>query len=248
MRKDKSSVTPAPALVLFDIDGTLIRRAGPHHRQALVDAVRDVTGLETTTENIPVHGMLDPDILTSMMRNAGASGASIRKAMPGVMDKAQSLYVRRCPDLSEKLCPGVIELLAGLQERGIPLALVTGNLTRIGWRKMRRSGLDRYFQYGAFAEMARNRSGLARLAIRHARRQGWIDGGAVISLIGDAPSDILAARANGAMSVAVHTGISTREELEAHQPDLLLEDLRNLRVDSLVNLTRPLLSECKLRT
>jgi len=34
----------APALVLFDIDGTLVRRAGPHHRQALVDAVHRVTG------------------------------------------------------------------------------------------------------------------------------------------------------------------------------------------------------------
>src|ERR1051326_9001717 len=60
-----------PALVLFDIDGTLVRRAGPHHRQALVDAVRDIAGLETTTEGIPVQGMLDPDILTTMMLNAG---------------------------------------------------------------------------------------------------------------------------------------------------------------------------------
>jgi phosphoglycolate phosphatase-like HAD superfamily hydrolase len=159
------------------------------------------------------------------------------------MDKAQSLYVRRCPDLSEKLCPGVVDLLAGLRDRGIPLALVTGNLTRIGWRKMRRCGLDRYFLYGAFAEMARNRSGLAKLAIRHARRQGWIAEGAAISLVGDAPSDILAARANGAMAVAVHTGISTREELEAHQPDLLLEDLRRLPADSLVNHNRRLLSD-----
>ena len=50
MTTAKTSATGAPALVLFDIDGTLIRRAGPHHRQALVDAVRHVTGLETTTD------------------------------------------------------------------------------------------------------------------------------------------------------------------------------------------------------
>ena len=55
-------------LILFDIDGTLVRRAGPHHRQALVDAVRQITGVESTTEGIPVHGMLNPDILTLMMR------------------------------------------------------------------------------------------------------------------------------------------------------------------------------------
>jgi beta-phosphoglucomutase-like phosphatase (HAD superfamily) len=59
------------ALVLFDIDGTLVRRAGPHHRQALVHGVRKVTGWETTTEGIPVQGMLDPEILTRMMKAAG---------------------------------------------------------------------------------------------------------------------------------------------------------------------------------
>src|SRR6266568_3857480 len=109
MPKDQNLVTPAPALVLFDIDGTLIRRAGPHHRQALVDAVRQVTGLETTTDHIPVHipvhGMLDPDILSRMMRDARATPAEIRRALPAIIEKAQNLYVRRCPDLSEKLCP-----------------------------------------------------------------------------------------------------------------------------------------------
>jgi len=109
-------------------------------------------------------------------------------------------------------------LLGRLSRRGIPLALVTGNLTRIGWRKMERCGLDGYFHYGAFAEMARDRAGLARLAIRHARKQEWIKNGATISLIGDAPSDILAAKANHARSVAVHTGISTRDELLSHGP------------------------------
>ena len=68
------------ALVLFDIDGTLVRRAGPHHRQALVEGIRRVTGLESTTEGIPVQGMLDPDILTRMMRAAGSSAGSRPRA------------------------------------------------------------------------------------------------------------------------------------------------------------------------
>ena len=227
-------MTPAPALILFDIDGTLIRRAGPHHREVLVDAVRHVTGLETTTDHIPVHGMLDPDILRRMMRDGGATQALVRSAMRAIIEKAQALYVRRCPDLSEKLCPGVERLLGRLNRRGIPLVLVTGNLTRIGWRKMERCGLKRYFRFGAFAEMARDRAGLARLAIRHAKREGWIGKGAIISLVGDAPSDILAAKANRARAVAVHTGISTREELLAHEPDLLVEDLNAVRLEMLL--------------
>src|SRR5262245_22547397 len=234
MPKDRNSLTPARTLVLFDIDGTLIRRAGPHHRQALVDAVRHVTGLETTTDHIPVHGMLDPDILTRMMRDARATPAQVRRPLPAIIEKAQALYVRRCPDLSEKLCPGVQRLLDILVRRGIPLALVTGNLTRIGWRKVQRCGLRDYFRFGAFAEMAHNRAGLARLAILHARRQAWIDRNATVSLVGDAPSDILAAKANRARAIAVHTGISTREELAAHQPDVLVQDLNSLEVEMLL--------------
>ena len=221
------------ALVLFDIDGTLIRRAGPHHRQALVDAVRAVTGLDTTTDHIPVHGMLDPDILTRMMADAGAPKAMIRRYLPAIMRRAQSLYVRRCPNLQRKTCPGVRRLLYWLARRGVPMGLVTGNLTRIGWRKMERAGLRPYFRFGIFAEMAADRTRLARIAIEHARRQAWIDGCARISLIGDAPSDIIAAQANGARAIAVHTGISTRDELAALGPDVLLEDLRALKIDML---------------
>jgi len=236
MSKGKTFVTEASALVLFDIDGTLIRRAGPHHREALVDAVRAVTGLETTTEHIPVHGMLDPEILTRMMRDARATRAEISRTMPAIIEKAQALYVRRCPDLHAKTCPGVKSLLSRLRRRGIPLALVTGNLTRIGWRKMERCGLKEYFRYGAFAETARDRAGLARLAIRHARRQGLIRKDASITLIGDAPSDILAAKANQARAVAVHTGISTRDELLSYHPDLLVEDLTSIRLEEIIGL------------
>ena len=222
------------ALVLFDIDGTLIRRAGPHHREALVDAVRAVTGLVTTTDHIPVHGMLDPDILTRMMQDAGASRTAIGRHLPTIIRCAQTLYVRRCPNLRRKTCPGVRRLLYSLHRRKIPMGLVTGNLTRIGWKKMERAKLRHYFRFGIFAEMAADRSILARMAIEHARRRAWIDGRARVSLIGDAPSDIIAARANGARAIAVHTGISTREELAALEPDILLEDLRGLKVEMLL--------------
>lgn len=222
------------ALVLFDIDGTLLRRAGPHHRDALVDAVRSVTGIETTTDGVPVHGMLDPDILRQMLLNAGASEAFIRRHLPAIMRRAQAIYVRRCPDLRKKTCPGVRRVLYGLERRGVPVGLVTGNLARIGWKKMERAGLRQYFRFGAFAGTAPDRAALARNAIEYAGRRKWIDGDARISLIGDAPSDILAAQANGIQAIAVHTGISTREELAALRPDALLEDLRGLEMGLLV--------------
>jgi phosphoglycolate phosphatase len=213
-------------LILFDIDGTLVRRAGPHHRQALVDAIRQVTGVKTTTEGIPVHGMLDPDILAQMMKAGGIDDAGISLKMAAVIEAAQDLYQTGVPDLRDKVCPGVTPLLNQLRERGITLALVTGNLTRIGWRKLERAGLDRYFRFGAFGEMAPTRGGLARLAIEQARREGLISGR--ISLIGDATQDVVAARQNGIRAIAVRTGITPPEDLEASAPDLLLDDLTQL--------------------
>jgi phosphoglycolate phosphatase-like HAD superfamily hydrolase len=218
------------ALVLFDIDGTLVRRAGPHHREALVYGVRRVTGLSTTTEGIPVQGMLDPDIVQVMMRRAGAKTAAVRTAMPAVLQAAERYYLRVCPELNGKHCPGVITVLDRLSRRGNLLGLVTGNLTRIGWRKLERAGLRQYFRFGAFGEMARTRAGLAKIAVRHARRSGWISRGTPVSLIGDAPQDILAARANGIRAISVNTGITRVADLVELKPDVLLSNLRELRL------------------
>lgn len=225
---------PADAFVLFDIDGTLIRKAGPHHRDALIVAVRRVTGMETSLENIPVQGMLDPDIVHAMLREAGVTGREIRKAMPEILKRAQTIYLRTCPNLQSKVCPGVRPLLRRIQRRGIPIALVTGNLTRIAWRKMEHAGLREFFRFGAFAEMAKTRAELARMAIREARRKGLIDRSTQISLIGDHPNDIQAAKLNNVRSIAVSTGIATVEELQACSPDLLLADLRSLKLDMLL--------------
>ena len=219
-----------PALVLFDIDGTLVRRAGPHHRQALVQAIRRIFGIDTTTEGIPVQGMLDPDILTVMLRRVGIPKRRAQEAMPDLQQAAERYYLRVCPALHDKHCPGVEPLLQRLTHRGILLGLVTGNLTRIGWRKLQRAGLRDYFRFGAFGEMAATRAGLVRIAVREARRSGWIERGAPVSLIGDAPADIVAARSNAIRIVSVKTGITPPAELEALRPDYLLEDLRKLRL------------------
>ncbi|HEY3739341.1 MAG TPA: HAD family hydrolase [Bryobacteraceae bacterium] len=224
------------ALVLFDIDGTIVRRAGPHHRQALEAAVHRVTGIRASTDGIPTQGMLDRDILRIMLTTAGASAAMIRREMPDLVKAAQSIYVLgRGPKLHSKVCPGVRMLLWKLHRRGIPTGLVTGNLTAIGWKKMERAGLDHYFRFGAFAEFARDRAGLVKLAVAQARRERWIDNKSPISLIGDHPNDIMAARANGVRSIAVATGVVPASELATHNPDLLIEDLRALNIDYLAH-------------
>ena len=100
------------SLVLFDIDGTLVRKAGPHHREALIEAVHRVTGLKTTTDDVPVQGMLDGDILSQMLASAGQG----TDALPAIIEAAQDIYQTSVPDLREKLCPGVAPLLVDFLE------------------------------------------------------------------------------------------------------------------------------------
>jgi phosphoglycolate phosphatase len=228
-------VVSSKALVLFDIDGTLLRRAGIHHREALAAAVKKATGMATTTDGISLAGMLDRDIVAAMLLREGASGALIRREMPHIVEHAQRTYVRTCPDLQRRVCPGARMLLYKLWRRGIPAGLVTGNLTRIGWTKMERSGLRRYLRFGAFAELARDRSGLVAIALRQARREGWIDRHSPVALIGDHPNDIRAAKAHGVRSVAVATGLVGAAELAQHAPDILVPDMRALSIEMLLS-------------
>ena len=150
---------PAPALFLFDIDGTLLRRAGPHHRWALEQAVWRVAGLRATTNGFPVQGMLDRDILSAMLRAAGATRRVENERMAAIAREAQRIYRSACPGLRARVCPGVRRLLRTLLRLGIPAGLVTGNLSRIAWRKMEQAALRGYFQLGAFADQGRTRAG-----------------------------------------------------------------------------------------
>ena len=125
-------------------------------------------------------------------------------------------------------------LLYKLSRRGAATGLVTGNLTRIGWKKMERAGLRHYLHYGAFAELAPDRAGLVRIAIREAQRRGWIDRHSPIALVGDHPNDINAARANRVRSIAVATGVIGADELARHEPDVLVPDLRALSMEMLI--------------
>ena len=121
-----------------------------------------------------------------------------------------------------------------LRAEGIPAGLVTGNLTAIGWKKVDAAGLRSFFSFGAFADMAHTRADLARIAIREAKRQGLAENNTPISLVGDHPNDVEAAKLNGIRSIAVATGLSTHEQLAACKPDVLVSDLGSLALESLL--------------
>jgi phosphoglycolate phosphatase-like HAD superfamily hydrolase len=106
------------------------------------------------------------------------------------------------------------------------LGLLTGNVREGARKKLEHYQLDHHFAFGAFGDGHADRNDVARLALRESRNHV---GGEIncerIWVVGDTPLDVRCARSIGASAVAVATGHHTRDQLQAAQPDLLLNDL-----------------------
>lgn len=223
------------SLVLFDIDGTLMRGAGDHHKAALMEGIRRVTSLSTNLEGVATSGMLDRDLISLMLEAAGHPKRRIRGALRQIMAECQNAYLSNCaPDLTHCVCTGIRDALIELKNRDAVLGLVTGNLSQIGWKKVELANLKNYFSVGGFAEDGRTRTRVARVAAGRAMKAGLVRRDCRISLIGDHPNDVKAAKANGFQAVAVATGLAPIEELQASSPDILVRDLSELNMDKLL--------------
>jgi phosphoglycolate phosphatase len=215
--------TQAPALVLFDIDGTLVSKAGPAHRRALEAAVHEVAGVQGSLEGVSTHGRLDQDLILELL---GVEGH--HDALPQIYLRAEEIYLETCPDIRDRVCPGVPELLHHLRQAHVPLGLVTGNLSRIAWTKLERAGLRDDFSFGAFSGMAPTRSQLVALAVTQARAERLVADDALISLVGDHHHDMHAAKTNGIRAIGVATGALSVDQLRASGADLAVETLSHL--------------------
>jgi phosphoglycolate phosphatase-like HAD superfamily hydrolase len=219
-------------LVLFDIDGTLMRGAGVHHKEALLEGVKRVTGRQASFDGIDTAGKLDMDLIGALLHSTGALAGT--EVLEAIAEQSQLAYVANClHDLRRFVCRGVRELMETLALRDAALGLVTGNLSAIGWRKMELAGLKEFFHCGAFSEDAPTRAEIAQLAAVRARQRNHAAADCRVSLIGDHRNDIEAAKANGIRSVAVASGPMPAAELRSFAPDILVDTLADLDVNLL---------------
>jgi phosphoglycolate phosphatase-like HAD superfamily hydrolase len=221
------AATAAPdALVLFDIDGTLLT-AGGAPRRALAEAMTAVWGTPGPVADHDFSGKTDPQIVRELLAREGLPEEVVERGL----DRALDLYVDRLlvhlrNDPEAALLPGVSELVPALaRETRAALALLTGNVLAGARVKLGRFGLWTHFTTGAFGSDDAERNRLPAVAVERARaRWGVPFPPARVFVIGDTPLDIAAGRAIGAVTVAVDTG-RTRGQLSAHGPDHLLPDL-----------------------
>lgn len=219
-------------LVLFDIDGTLLRRMPPAHRAALCDAAREVYGASCTPEGMgTTAGMTDTAIARRMLRAVDVPEGAIDEGLPDFFRAAAEAYGRHVPrDLRPYQTPYAGEALERLRERGVALGLVTGNIQRIAWIKLEAAGLAQYFNCGAFGDEAEARDGLPPLAVARARQVFGQDfTPEQVYVVGDTPADIACGAAHQYQTIAVATGpVHSPDELRACRPTHLFETLAGI--------------------
>ncbi len=223
------------SLVLFDIDGTLMRGAGPHHRDALQAGIFREMELHATTDGIDTAGTLDRDLITLMLRSKQIPEEALLQALPRIVEACEAAYLDNCAsDLRDRVCPGVVDLLRSLKSEGVTIGVVTGNLQAIGWKKLELAGLREYFDVGAFSQDGSTRAALAQRATERAAAMRGTSSFANVSLIGDHRNDVIAAKANGFRAIAVATGVLSEQELSNHEPDLVVKDMTGLTVQTVL--------------
>ncbi len=233
-------------LVLFDIDGTLVRGAPPFHRQALCDAARVVFGVALApVEFGPTAGMTDRAIARRELLAAGVSDTAISEGLADFCAAAATAYAEYAlGDLTRYQTPSVTEALDWLLEMGATIGLVTGNIERIAWRKLSAAGLAARFLLpspqasgeapmqwiGGFGDQGEDRAELPPLALARAQRLlGQRPHPRATWIIGDTPADIACGAAHGLRTIAVATGVAhSHADLQSCNPEATLRALSEL--------------------
>ena len=213
-------------LVLFDIDGTLLR-SGPTPMACLAAAFAKVTG-RTFPATVWPAGKTDPLTVREAFRAVGIPKREWVELEQRILRKYPLDLERADAELrgQSQLLEGVEGLLAFLKSRNCPMGLLTGNLENTARRKLDVFDLNHYFPVGGFGSDCADRNRLGRVALERASRhyrlrftpeKVWI--------VGDTPRDVEAARSLGARALAVATGPFTQPYLEEFMPDVILPHL-----------------------
>jgi phosphoglycolate phosphatase-like HAD superfamily hydrolase len=220
-------------LLLFDIDGTLLRRASREHAQALHEAIHAVYGVDTREEKVEAAGRTDIEIARSALLSAGVSALRIEERFGALRAAAAEAYARLVPDdLSAAITPGMPALLERLAARDdVLLSLVTGNLEPVARLKLKAAGLEHFFPagQGGFGSDSEDRTDLPAIARRRAGRRDEPHPRDRTLIIGDTPRDILCARADDVGVIAIATGPYPAAELGA--ADVVVNDAVALGVE-----------------
>lgn len=211
---------------LFDIDGTLLHAEGGVHTDAFSSSVEAVMGHALSIAAVPVHGSTDTAILRDAFRHAAIADEVWQPRLEEILVRLRATVLARREHMTVKVMPGVLSMLTYLKSQGKLLGVATGNLEQIGWLKIEIAGLRDWFSFGGFSDRHALRSDMIANALAAARKIGGEH--VKVCVVGDTPSDIAAAKANGLPTIAVATGVYPYQTLLEHQPEVCTTTLQAL--------------------
>lgn len=213
-------------LLLFDLDGTVLhatRGAAPFSR-----AMLEIFGVEPEAGAVRFDGKTDPVIIEEILARSGKQ-VSLDEATLRMFEHRLAVYFDAALEAGETTVlptPGVRPVLETLAEHPeFALAVLTGNLERTAWLKLRAAGLAEFFATGAYGSDRAVRAELpdvARDRYRSATGRDVPRGRCVI--VGDTPLDHAAAAANGIPCMLVASGRTPYDDLAALAPDATFPD------------------------
>ncbi len=212
-----------PILVLWDIDGTLLScRAGV---DALQRALLNRFAILDDLSGLHLAGRTDTAIAEEIASRHPGHAIDPWELLEAYLLELEELLPKR----DGVVFPGVREILDWADAHPeVHNALLTGNIEKGARLKLRRFGLDRFFEFGAFGDDSADRNRLGPIALGRARARlkkefalarTWV--------IGDTPRDIACARALGCRALAVATGGYPLEALG--EADLAVPDFSDHR-------------------
>lgn len=220
-------------ILLWDIDGTLVRSARTHvFKDYTVPVLEEVFGTAGRLRLMTVSGMTDLQIVFEALRGEGFTAEQIRARVRDLRARYMEA-MERATGNGERLfhiLPGAREALEATSlDPRYRNALLTGNIEPAARLKMRLVNLSGFFEElpGAFGDDSHDRRDLPALAAeRISRHLKLVLEPSQFIVIGDTPNDIACARHFGARAVAVATGRTYNlDQLLPHEPDAILPDL-----------------------
>jgi phosphoglycolate phosphatase len=222
-----------PRLLLWDIDGTLIRGGGVGSA-AIYRAAATVTGREVTVQEMMMHGKTDPQIITEILLACEVADADISVLLPQVMTECERLLAAAEADLRARgdVIDGVHDTLRAFAAiPGVRQALLTGNLVGNAAVKLAAFELNDFFDFevGAYGTDHADRRELVPIALerverlrgeRYRREEVWV--------IGDTPADFACAHAAGVRCLLVATGNIAHDDLCGLGADAVVADLTDV--------------------
>jgi phosphoglycolate phosphatase-like HAD superfamily hydrolase len=212
-------------IVLFDVDGTLIKSGGAGLR-GMNAAFERLYGVRNALAGITLAGRTDRAIVGDVFRGLGIdpTPAEIARVREAYVEDLRIEINRPVRDPAGVL-PGVELLLDAVAAIAhVRVGLLTGNFESGALVKLEHFDLWRRFAFGAFGDDHVDRRALVPVALARAAHAGHATPppGRVV-IVGDTPLDVDCAKAHGARAVAVATGPFDRELLAAAGADLVVD-------------------------